>query len=245
MNVEYFKFWSTNLERDMELKVYGHAGKPVLVFPSACGRFYEFEDFGMVEAVNWYIEQGKVQLYAVDSFDCQAWLAQWMYPGDRGVRHLRYERYILEEVIPFIQKHSGSHEKYMTTGCSMGAYHAANFFFKHPDVFDTVIALSGLYGPEYFVGEYMDDNVYYNFPLCYLPNLVDPWYLDRFRASTIIVCVGQGAWEEDSLRETRQLDADLQNLGVHAWVDYWGFDVNHDWPWWRKQWPYFLGELDF
>jgi esterase/lipase superfamily enzyme len=215
-----------------------------LVFPTGCGRFYEFEDFGMVDAVRHFVEQGKMQLYTLDSVDCEAWMAHWMYPGDRGWRHLQYERYILDELVPFARENSGYKGRLMTTGCSMGAYHAANFFFKHPDVFGTVIALSGLYGPQHFVGDYMDDNVYFNFPLCYLPNLTDPWFLDRFRESDIILCVGQGAWEEDCIRETQALEDDLHALGIHAWVDYWGHNVSHDWPWWRKQLPYFLGELE-
>ncbi len=240
MKEEYYKLWSQHLSRDMEFKVYGHAGKPILVFPSACGRFYEFEDFGMVGAASPFIAEGKIRLYTIDSIDCEAWLAHWMYPGDRGRHHAQYERYVMQEIIPFIRDHSGETGKYLTTGCSMGAYHAANFFFKHPDHFSGVIALSGLYGPEYFVGGYMDDTVYFNFPLCYLPNLTDPAYLEPYRQSQIMICVGQGAWEEDSLRETRALEADLQALDVPAWIDYWGADVNHDWPWWRKQLPYFL-----
>ncbi len=240
MNVEYYKLLSRRLGQDMELKTYGHAGKPVVVFPSACGRFYEFEDFGMVDAIASFIEAGRVRLYTLDSIDCEAWLAHWMYPGDRGMRHEQYEDYVIHEALPFIYEHSGYPGKYMTVGCSMGAYHAANFFFKHPHRFDGVIALSGLYGPEYFVGNYMDDTVYFNFPLCYLPRLTDPMYLDQFRRSQIIICVGQGAWEEDSLRETRALEATLRALDVPAWFDYWGLDASHDWPWWRKQLPYFL-----
>lgn len=242
MNVEYYKLWSRRLSRDMEFKTYGHAGKPMIVFPSACGRFYEFEDFGMVETIASFIESGRVRLYTLDSVDCEAWLAHWMYPADRGLRHEQYEDYVIQEALAFVREHSGYHGKYMTTGCSMGAYHAANFFFKHPDRFDGVIALSGLYGSEYFVGNYMDDTVYFNFPLCYLPRLADPAYLEQFRRSQIVICVGQGAWEEDSLRETRALEALLHNLDVPAWFDYWGLDVNHDWPWWRKQLPYFLGK---
>ncbi len=244
MNVDYHKKWSSHLNKDMEFKIYGHAGKPMLVFPTGCGRFYEFEDFGMVEAIRWFIDEGKVQLFTLDSVDCEAWMAHWMFPGDRGWRHLQYERYILDEVVPTVREVTGYKGRLGATGCSMGAYHAANFFFKHPDVFGTVIALSGLYGPQYFVGDYMDDNVYFNFPLCYLPNLTDPWYIEQFRESDIVICVGQGAWEEDSIRETRALEKDLHALGIHAWVDYWGFNVTHDWPWWRKQLRYFLGELD-
>lgn len=246
MEVVYQKLWSENLGRDMEFKVYGHAGKPMLVFPSGCGRFFEFEDFGMLEVVREFVEAGKVQIYTIDSIDCEAWLADWMYPGDRALRHLQYERYVLEEFLPFMRVHSDARadDKFIAMGCSMGGYHAANFFFKHPELFDTLISLSGLYGPEHFVGNYMDDNVYFNFPLTYLPHLDDPWYLDQFRESDIIICVGQGLWEGDSIIETQALEESLHTLGVHAWIDYWGYNVSHDWPWWQKQLPYFLGELN-
>ncbi len=243
MKIEYHKQWSQHLSRDMELKVYGHGGKPVLVFPSGCGRFYEFEDFGMVEAVAEFVEAAKVQLYTVDSVDCDAWLAHWKYPGDRGWRHEQYDHYIVEEVVPFIHEYTGTQDKFLATGCSMGAYHAANFFFRHPDIFDTTIALSGLYGPRYFVGDYMDERVYFNFPLVYLPGLTDPWYLDQYRESDIIICTGVGAWEEDTIEETQALEEILRTLEVPAWFDYWGDDVNHDWPWWRKQLPYFFNVL--
>ncbi|MBN2005276.1 MAG: esterase family protein [Anaerolineae bacterium] len=244
MKIEYHKVWSESLGRDMEMKSYGHAGKPLLVFPSGCGRFYEFEDFGMVNAVADFLESGKLQLYTVDSVDCESWLAHEKYPGDRGWRHEQYDQYIVREALLFIREHSRWPGKLMTTGCSMGGYHAANFFFRHPDVFDVVIALSGLYGPRYFVGDYVDDHVYFNFPLLYLPELTDFAYLEQYRASHIIVCTGQGAWEEDCISEMRALEAILKQLDVPAWFDYWGRDVNHDWPWWQRQLPYFLETLN-
>jgi esterase/lipase superfamily enzyme len=244
VNVEYHKKRSRHLEKDMELKVYGDSGRPVVVFPTGCGRFYEYEDFGMVAAIHSFIDEGKLQLFTLDSVDCEAWMAHWMYPGDRARRHVQFERYVLEEVVPFVRARSGYQDRVMTTGCSMGGYHAANLFFKHPEIFGSVIALSGLYGPQHLVGDYMDDNVYFNFPLCYLPNLTDPWYIEQYRSSDIVICVGQGAWEEDSLKDTRALEEDLHALGLHAWVDYWGYNVSHDWPWWRRQMPHFLGALD-
>jgi esterase/lipase superfamily enzyme len=245
MHVEYYKEWSDHLQRNMEFKVYGHAGRPVLVFASGGGKFYEFEDFGMVEAVRWFIEQGKIQLYTIDSVDQESWLGpDWVHPEDKGRRHNQYERYIIDEFIPLVHDQMGEARLFMTTGCSMGACHAANFYFKHPDLFDGVISLSGLYGPWYFVGDYVDDNVYFNFPLLYLPNLRDPWYLDRYRESDIIICVGQGAWEDSHIEETRALEDVLRRLEVGARVEYWGHDVRHDWPWWQKQLPYFLSELE-
>jgi esterase/lipase superfamily enzyme len=88
----------------------------------------------------------------------------------------------------------------------------------------------------------MDDDVYFNSPLSYLPSLDDPWYLDKYRRSKIIICSGQGAWET-GLEDARNVGAILESKGVPCWIDLWGHDVNHDWPWWRKQMPYYLGHL--
>jgi esterase/lipase superfamily enzyme len=245
MHVEYHKWWSPSLGQEMELKVYGHYGKPAIVFPAQGGRFYEYEDFGMVQAVRSFIDAGRIKLFTVDSIDNQSWANWAAHPAERARRHQDYDRYIVEEVAPFVRQHCGAGEqgeapKCLATGVSMGAYHAANFFFRHPDVFDAVIALSGMYQLSTFVGDYMDDNVYFNAPLAYLPNLNDPWYIDQYRQSQIIICCGQGAWEDAMLADTYALQRILQDKQIPAWIDIWGHDVNHDWPWWRQMMPYFL-----
>jgi esterase/lipase superfamily enzyme len=196
----------------------------------------------MVEACAPFVESGKIFLVAVDSVDGQSWLNQEAPPADRARRHNEYDRYIVEEVVPFLRG-SGHGGGILATGCSMGAYHAANFFFRHPDVFDALIALSGVYQLRRFIGDYMDENVYFNTPLAYLPNLVDPWYLDRYRNGRIVLCVGQGAWEDEMLADTLALKRILDDRQIWCWVDIWGHDVNHDWPWWRRQMPYFLGNI--
>ena len=243
MTVEYHRWWSRCLGHDMELKVYGHSGKPVVVFPCQGGRFFEYEDFGMVEACRPFIEGGAVTLFTVDSVDGQTWANREAHPAERARRHNRYDRYIVEEVAPFIRGLLPHASGFLATGCSMGGYHSANFFFRHPDLFDALVALSGVYRLNDFVGEYVDDNVYFNSPLLYLPGLTDPWYLERYRRSQIVVCVGQGAWEDGMLADTRALQAILSSKGIPAWIDFWGHDVHHDWPWWRRQMPYFLGKL--
>jgi len=244
MNIEYHKWWSNHLNQDMELKVLGHAGKPVVVFPCQGGRFYEWEDFRMIDAIHWFIDEGKIQLFTVDSVDKQSW-ANWdADPADRGRRHEDYDRYIIHEVVPFIKNHLQSDQKMIATGCSLGAYHSGNFFFRHPDVFDTMISISGPFSLKIFVGDYMDDNIYFNSPLSYLQELDDPWYIDKYRQSKIIVCCGQGAWEERMLADVYALKKILEDKNIPAWIDIWGYDVNHDWPWWRKMVPYFLGQLN-
>ncbi len=242
MNIEYHKYWSQYLQQDMEFKVFGHAGKPVLVFPAMGGRFYEFEDFGMIEAARRFIDEGRYQFFTVDSIDWQSWANGSIHPAERARRHEDYDRYITQEVVPFIQARCPD-ALLLATGVSMGGYHSANFFFRHPDIFDSLISLSGLFQLSMFIGGYVDENVYLNSPLLYLPNLDDSWYLEKYRRSRIIICSGQGAWEDAMLADIQQLRGILEAKQVPAWIDLWGYDVNHDWPWWRKQLPYFLEKL--
>lgn len=244
MRIEYHEFYSSSLGRMMPLKSYGHSGKPIIVFPSSGGSFYEYEDFGMIEACSSLIEEGVVRFYTPDSVDQGSWLNKGMWPGDMARMHNAYDSYIVNELVPFILAHSGWQSGIMTTGCSMGGYHSANFYFRHPDIFDSMIALSGLYDARFFVGNNMSDqDVYYNSPVDYLANLNDPKYLDAYRKGNIIVCTGLGKWEEDTIRDTRLLKDILDGKGVPAWIDFWGNDVDHDWPWWRIQMPYFLNSL--
>lgn len=132
----------------------------------------------------------------------------------------------------------------MTIGCSMGAFHAGNIFFRFPDRFDATICMSGVYDAANILGGYIDDLVYLNSPYHCLPNLpADHYYRGLYARSHIFICVGQGAWEDELLADTRKLDRVLKDSGIPAFVDYWGFDVNHDWNWWQKQVAYFLGKI--
>ena len=242
MHTEHHRWFSPALGHDMELNVYGHYGQPIVVFPAQDGRYYDFENFKMIDSCADLIDAGRIKIIAVDSVDWQSWTNEGVHPADRAMRHMDYERYITTEVAPFVQKNTGL-ETMWVSGCSMGALHSANFFFRRPDLFDGLIALSGLYDLRLFIGDYRDENVYYNSPLEYLPNLSDPWHLERYRRSKIVVAVGLGRWEEDAIRDTRALERILGEKGVPAWVDYWGHDVDHDWVSWRKMLPHFLGKL--
>jgi esterase/lipase superfamily enzyme len=248
MLITYHKEYSRHLGRDMEYKVYGHQGKPVLVFPTSNGRFYQYEDSGMIQALARFIEEGKIQLWAVDSIDEETFFSNSWDKLQRIQRHEQYFKYINEEIVPAIlgqsqQNNHGSRQQLALTGCSMGAYHAANYYFRFPWFVDTVIALSGVYSTNYFFGTYQPAEIFQNSPLGYLPGNNDVYYLDRFRQSRLIFCCGQGAYEEPMLDETRRLQTVLGQKGIPAWFDYWGNDSKHDWPWWRQQVDYFFGKI--
>jgi Uncharacterized protein conserved in bacteria len=244
MKIGYHKWWSSNLGQDMELKTYGQSGKPVLFFPSMGGRFFDFEDFNMKDACGELIETGKFRFITVDSVDHQSWANWGADPADRVRRHEDYDRYIIQEVVPFIREQCGDPAvKPITTGCSMGGYHSGNFFFRHPDIFDGMISLSGIFQVKMFIGDFLNDDVYFNSPLLFLPDLTDPRYLDKYCQSTIVICAGQGEWEEPMIEDAHAMQNVLNDKKIPSWVDFWGLDVNHDWPWWRKQLPYFLGFL--
>ncbi|MCI2173046.1 MAG: alpha/beta hydrolase-fold protein [Atopobiaceae bacterium] len=239
----YHKEHSDSLDRDMEYKVFGEHGRICLAFPPQNGRFWDFEDFGMVDTVMPWIEAGLLQVVCVDSIDTESWSGTGD-EHDRIFQHERWFKYVCEELLPKLHERNGDVELAMTCGCSMGAMHAANFLFRRPDLFDATIALSGVYNADYFFPDYSDTLVYFNSPIDYLSGMPEGHeYMDMYRQSDIICCVGQGDWEEDLLASTRRLDAILQDKGIPAWVDYWGADVSHDWPWWRKQLPYFMGHL--
>ena len=247
MHTEVHKWFSPNLGKEMELKIYGNYGKAFIVFPCSRGRYFDFEGQGMIDKISSFINSGKIKLFSVDSVDTESWYNLSVLPGERNTRHDAYDKYIAEEVTPFIRNHCNSpDERPMATGTSMGAYHAVNYFLRHPDICGGTIALSGLYKLDREEFKISPDDVkyvYYNSPVHYLSNTTDPAILDWYKKSNIIICTGQGAWEEEAILDTKALEQSFKQIGVTPWIDYWGTDVNHDWPWWFIQMNHFLSKL--
>ena len=245
MQVEYREAYSERLNRMMAFKHYGHAGKVLMLFPTSGGRFYEAEDFGIIDALSLFINTGLIRVITPDSIDAESWLKDGKTAVDKARLHNAYDAYIVEELCPLVRQETRNIDRFMVSGCSMGGYHSANFFFRHPDVFDTLIALSGIYDARIHVGEALHEpDVYFNSPVDYLKNLSDEHYLEAYRNSTIIIACGQGAFEAEVIADTRHLEWILHTKGIPAWVDYWGEDVHHDWVWWRKMMLYYIGKME-
>jgi esterase/lipase superfamily enzyme len=202
----YHKWNSEHLGREMELLIFGDRGARVIVFPTRDGRFFDYENWGMVGALADKIDQGFLQLICVDSNDRNSLYADWMEPADRMVRQEDYEAYILQEVLPFSEtRNPGSFR--IAHGCSLGAYHAVNIAFRNPEIFGKVVALSGRYDLTINTGSFRDlfdghndDRIYFNNPSYFVPHIEDPVLLDKLRQMEIILAIG----DEDAFFQNNQ-----------------------------------------
>ena len=233
METQYFKDYSPALIREMECKVYGHAGRPVLFIPCQDGRFFDFENFHMTDVWAPWIDAGKVMVFSIDTIDKETWSDSQGNPRWRIERYEQWFRYITDEMVPFMREmvnQRNGWEGYpgiMVFGCSLGATHAANLYLRRPDLFDRLLALSGIYTTEYGFGSYMDDLVYANSPIHYMENMpADHPYIDLFNKKKAVICAGQGSWELPE--STRRLGEIFQEKGISVWVDLWGYDCSHD-----------------
>src|ERR1044072_4431277 len=235
-------WFSHNLGMEMPLVAYGHAGVPLLMFPTAAADYLEYERFLLVDVIEPFIEQGLVRAYSINSVNRYSLLNDKASPQWKAELLSRYDHYIMEEGLPLIRNECGATARPLTTGASLGAFLAANCYFKHPDDFRGTIAMSGSYDIRSYLYDYYDTNVYFNNPADYLRNLNDDYYLPLLqKADSIVITTGQRAYEDPN--RSREFSALLSSKGIPHLLDVWGHDVNHDWVWWRKMLPYFLGRF--
>ncbi len=247
MQTYYTKWYSPSIGRELEIKVYGHAGRPVLFIPCQDGRFFDFESFKMTDAWAPWIESGQCMVFAIDTLDQETYSATYESFW-RIRRHEQWFAYICNEVVPFMQAMANDRNGWTGTpgciafGCSLGATHAANLYFRRPDLFDGLLALSGIYDSEYGFPGYMDELVYANSPVHYLGGMpADHPYIQLYNQHKGVIVVGQGPWEvPDSTFALRDI---FIQKGINVYVDVWGHDVAHDWDWWYKQVPVHLPHI--
>ena len=227
---------SEAMGRRMHLWRYGSFGWPVLVFPSAAGMAHEWEAHGMIEVLGDLLERGQLKLYCTESNVAEAWTRKENPPAWRIKRHQAYERYIVDELAAFIRSDCRSAQiPIAITGTSLGAYYAANFALKYPKVFQYALCLSGRYDVTWMTEGYSDQDIYFNNPLAFVPNLEGD-ALEEVRGNTHLTLVcGQGKWEDGNIEDTLGLAELLQAKGISHERDLWGRDVSHEWIWWRRQ----------
>ena len=239
MKEEYFKWYSNYLDREFEMIVFGHTGYPVIVFPTSKGRFYQTKDSGLIDSAKELIDQGKIKIYCPDSADSQSWYNYSVHPSERVLTHIAYENTILHDVLGYINHDTGI-EKAAAAGCDLGAYHAANLAFRHPDLISHIFCMGGIFNIKQFIFGFYDDNCYFNNPPDYMPNLNDPWYLERIRKMEIILGIGD---QDICLNENISLSGILKQKDINHWLDI-KKGAGHDWHWWKKMFPEYLSHIN-
>ncbi len=235
-------WYSERLGRHMPLVAYGHYGPPVLMLPTAAADFLEYERFQLIDSVRWFLEQGKVKLYSVDSVNKQALLNDYASPQEKIAWLQRYDAYLTEEVLPLIRADSAGHAPYIM-GISLGSSLSAITFFKHPELFAGAMLISGSYDLRGFFHGFYNEDLYFNNPIDFVGGMHHGPQLDVLRhgGKSIRIFTGQGEFEAPD--RARNLARILHDKGIPHQLDVWGHDVSHDWPWWRKLVPTYFGQL--
>lgn len=239
---EYLRWYSPRLHRDMELLVFGHAGAKVLMFPTREGRFFEYEQLGVVASLSGKVRAGQLQLFCIEGLAGETFYSHWRHPADRIRRHALFEDYVLEEVLPLMNARN-PHDCTIVQGCSLGAFQAASLAFRHPHLFRKLVAFSGRYDltlkVEHFddlLGGYYDTDVYFRTPTHFLANLPAGPQLDHLRRMEIVLTIGA---EDPFLDNNRHLSHLLQEHGVHHQMHIWHGRAHRAGAW-RRMAPLYI-----
>lgn len=225
------RWYSTSLNREMEVLTFGTRGYPVMLFPTSMGRFFENKDFKLLDSVAWFLEEGLVKIYCPDGIDSLSWYNRGIHPAQRVANHMWYDQYLLTELVPLMQRETGVH-RIATAGCSFGGYHATNFGFRHPEVVKYVFNMGAAFDIKDQLNGHYDENVYFNNPPDFIPDAQNPNFADMF------VVLGTGTrdmcWEANE-----RMAGVLRQKGINHWLDV-RQDAPHDWPAWREMFPHYL-----
>jgi esterase/lipase superfamily enzyme len=233
MNIkeEYHKWHSPSLNRDVEMLVFGHAGQPVILFPTSQGAYYQNKDQGMIEAARWFLENGKAKIYCPDSLDGETWYNKSVPPGIRVHNYECYDRMLETELVPWAQHETG-YERMALAGCSFGGYHAVNTSFRHPHLASYCFSMSGAFNIRQFVNGYNDDSVYFNNPVDFIVDDNNP---NLWKMGIVL-----GTSEHDICKvDNERLSVILHHKNINHWLDV-RPNASHDWPVWREMFPHYL-----
>ena len=226
---EYGKWWSTSLGRDMEFLWFGKFGRPVILFPTSAGRFYENDDFHLTGALADKVDRGEIQLILPDTVNMESWYNRGVHPAIRAARHAQYDAYLRHELVPYIFNRAQRGDL-VVYGASFGAYHAANFAARYPEIVSRAICFSGVFDIPSQLDGYWDDTCYFHCPTAYVPNMDGEWVSKVARVQWVVA-----TGEYDTIvNKTREFSGLLWSKGVSHHFEIWGGVFGHDWPWWRE-----------
>lgn len=235
---EVHQWYSPALNKEMPVAVYGHYGFSLLMVPTAAADYLEYERFELIDQLKPFLDAGKLKIFSVNSINTESWMNKEMEGAHKAIRQNQFNEYVFNEVVPFIKSMTSQDTPIITCGASFGAFHSMNLFLKRPDLINGVIAMSGVYDLMEYTDGFYDDQVYFNSPMHYIPNLADHDTLEQIRRGKIILATGSGNHEDPEAN--RRFSAVLQSKSIPHNLEVWAEDIHHDWPTWRKMLPQFI-----
>ncbi len=239
MKREITNWYSPALLKDMPIVTYGDYGFALLLIPTAAADYLEYERFQLIDYLAPHINSGKIKVFSVNSINTESWLNNEMLGEHKAIRQNQFNQYIFNEVIPFIKNSTSQQTPIITCGASFGALHSMNLFLKRPDLINGVIAMSGVYNLMEYTKGFYDEQVYFNSPMHFIPNLTNHNTLQQIRSSNHIhILTGSGPHEApDAAKEFASV---LYSKGINYELDVWGSEWSHDWPTWRAMLPEYI-----
>ena len=244
MKYEEVCWYSERMHRDMRIKVYGHFGPAFIVFPCQDKQSDDFYNNGMIDRHSYYLDNGLIKLFCLDSNDDETVSSTNPDKGYRSYKLEMYHQYFINEVLPFVYDKQGGDNQIYLIGLSMGASHALNHFLRRPGLFSGCIAISGEYEISRFFDHYVDDNIYNNSPVLYLANMpTDHPYISIYNSKQVYIEVGDGAYEW-LVKDSNIALANICSFkGINFSFNFWDQNSIHDWSSWLYSLPYFIDKL--
>lgn len=235
---EIHQWHSPALNKEMPMAVYGHYGFALLMVPTAAADYLEYERFELIDHLKPFLDAGKLKIFSVNSINTESWMNKEMEGAHKAIRQNQFNEYVFNEVVPFIKSMTSQDTPIITCGASFGAFHSMNLFLKRPDLINGVIAMSGVYDLMEYTNGFYDEQVYFNSPMHYIPNLTDHGTLEQIRRGKIILATGSGNHEDPEAN--RRFSAVLHSKSIPHDLEVWAEDIHHDWHTWRKMLPCFI-----
>ncbi len=239
MQREITSWYSPAVNKEMPVVTYGHYGFALLLVPTAAADYLEYERFQLIDAIRPWIDAGKVKVFSVNSLNTESWMNYDMLGEHKAIRHNDFNNYIFNEVIPFVKSKTSNETEIIVSGASFGALHSMNLFLKRPDIINGVFAMSGVYDLMEYTRGFYDEQVYFNSPMHYMPNLTDYTILEQIRRSRHIhIFSGSGPYEDPS--SGARFAKILYDKNIRYELDIWGQEWPHDWNTWKAVMPHYL-----
>ena len=233
---QHTSWHSAAVGREMHVRWFGHGGARLLAFPTTMGNHDEWPNRYMPDVLREHIDRGWVQLWCLDHNHDVSWYDKKAHPGHRAWLHLQYDRYVRDELLPYIDS-VNANPFTIATGASFGGFHCMSFALRNPHLVHRVIGMSGMYDIKGMTGGYSDGNVYACNPWDFIPNEHDPARLAALRRQDIIIAIGKG---DPHYEQNAEFSGLLWRKGIGNALR--AFDGHcHDWPWWEEWIVRFVG----